>query len=218
MRNDIIEEMSYYPVFLDIRNKRCVAVGGGVIAQRKINMLLDHEAQVTVISPQLCSELEKMAESTITVIRREYQAGDLEGAFVVVAATDNQAINEQVATDASEKGVLINVVDVPALSNFIVPSYLRRGDLTIAVSTNGKSPALARKIRTKLEDAFEQEYADLIAVVEEVRAELKAKGVTTSAEAWQKALDIDDLLDLIRAGQISQAKAKLTQALEEAKL
>jgi len=210
--------MSYYPVFLDIRNKRCVAVGGGVIAQRKINMLLDHEAQVTVISPQLCSELEKMAESTITVIRREYQAGDLEGAFVVVAATDNQAINEQVATDASEKGVLINVVDVPALSNFIVPSYLRRGDLTIAVSTNGKSPALARKIRTKLEDAFEQEYADLIAVVEEVRAELKAKGVTTSAEAWQKALDIDDLLDLIRAGQISQAKAKLTQALEEAKL
>ena len=136
--------MSYYPIFLDIKDKPCVVVGGVTVALRKVTMLLDHEAQVTVISPQLCSELETLAEGNVTVIRREYQSGDLEDAFVVVAATDDQETNEQIATDASKKGMLINVVDVPALSNFIVPSYLRRGDLTVAVSTNGKSPALSR--------------------------------------------------------------------------
>ena len=210
--------MSYYPIFLDIKNKPCVVVGGGSVALRKVNMLLDHEAQVTVISPQLCAELEKMAESTVTVIRREYQSGDLEEALVVVAATNSQVANEQVTREASEKGKLINVVDVPALSNFIVPSYLRRGDLTVAVSTNGKSPALARKIRTELEEKFGVEYAQLIAVVEEVRAELKSKGITVSAETWQQALDLDSLLDLIGSGQSGQAKLKLTEALEEARL
>ena len=210
--------MSYYPVFLDIKNKRCVVVGGGTVALRKVNMLLDHEAQVTVISPQLCSELAKMAESTISLIHREYQTGDLYRAFAVVAATNNPTTNEQVATDASERGVLINVVDVPALSNFIVPSYLRRGDLTIAVSTNGKSPALSRKIRTRLEDVFEQEYADLITVVEGVRAELKSEGIKVSAKTWQEALDLEGLIDLIRSGQPEQAKAKLKETLGEAKI
>ena len=209
--------MSYYPIFLDIKNIRCVVVGGGVVALRKTSMLLDHDAQVTVISPQLCPELEKMAGNTITAVRREYEIGDLKGAFVVVAATDDQTINEQVATDASEKGILINVVDVPALSNFIVPSYLKRGDLTIAVSTNGKSPALSRKIRIKLEEAFEREYAQLIAVVEEVRTELKTKGIEVSSEVWQAALDLDGLLDLIRSGQANQARAKLQESLMEAK-
>lgn len=207
--------MSYYPVFLDIKNQPCVVIGGGSVALRKVNMLLDHEAQVTVISPQLCLELEKMTESTINVIRRDYQSGDVEEAFVVVAATDNPLANEQVAREASEKGKLINVVDVPALSNFIVPSYLRRGDLTVAVSTNGKSPALARKIRTSLEEKFGVEYAQLISMVEEVRSELKVKGITVSTETWQQALDIDSLLDLIRSKQVSQAKAKLLEVLQE---
>ncbi len=207
--------MSYYPVFLDIKNKRCVVIGGGTVALRKVNMLLDHEAQVTVISPQLCSELEKLAENKVRVIRREYLLGDMEEAFVVVAATNNPVANEQIAREASEKGKLINVVDVPALSNFIVPSYLRRGDLTVAVSTNGKSPALARKIRTELEEKFGQEYAPLIAIVEEVRSELKANGIMVSTETWQRALDLDGLLDLIRSGQVSQAKAKLIESLEE---
>jgi len=210
--------MSYYPIFLDIKNRRCVVIGGGIVALRKIAMLLDHEAQVTVISPQLCPELETLAENTITAVWREYETGDLKGAFVVVAATDDQTINEQVATDASEKGILINMVDVPALSNFIVPSYLKRGDLTIAVSTNGKSPALSRKIRTKLEEAFEQEYAQLIAVADEVRTELKTKGIAVSSETWQKALDLDGLLDLIRSGQADQARAKLQESLTEANL
>ncbi len=210
--------MSYYPVFLDIKNKQCVVVGGGTVALRKVNMLLDHAAQVTVISPQLCSELDTMAESTISLIHREYQSGDLKGAFVVVAATNDPVINEQIAGEASDRGILINIVDVPALSNFIVPSYLRRGDLTIAVSTSGKSPALSRKIRTKLEDAFEQEYADLIAMVEEVRAELKSEDIKVSAEMWQEALDLEGLFDLIRSGQSDQAKAKLKEILGEAKI
>ena len=207
--------MSYYPVFLDIKDKKCVVVGGGTVALRKVNMLLDHQARVTVISPRLCDELEEMVDDTITVIQREYQSGDLEDAFVVIAATDDQEINQQIADEASESGKLINVVDVPALSYFIVPSYLRRGDLTVAVSTNGKSPALARKIRTELEEKFPKEYAQLITMVDEVRSESKKKGVTVSADAWQRALDISDLMDFIRSGELSQAKAKLIQALED---
>ncbi len=207
--------MSYYPVFLDIKGKRCVVVGGGTVALRKVEMLLDHEAKVTVISPHLCDELEKL-EKKVEIARREYQSGDIEGAFVVVAATDDPAINERVARDAEERGILINVVDVPALSNFIVPSYLRRGGLTVAVSTGGKSPAMARKLRTELETEFGPEYAGLIAVAEEVRSELKEQEIRVSPDTWQQALELDDLLAIIRSGQKDQAKKKLYQNLLEA--
>ena len=207
--------MSYYPVFLDIKNKRCVVVGGGTVALRKVEMLLDHEAKVTVISPQLCEELEKLGNK-VEIARREYQSGDIEGAFVIVAATDDPGTNEQIARDAEESGILINVVDVPALSNFIVPSYLKRGDLTIAISTGGKSPAMARKLRTELETEFGPEYAGLIAVAEEVRAELKEQEIRVSPDAWQQALELDDLLAIIRSGQKDRAKKKLYQNLLEA--
>ncbi len=206
--------MSYYPAFLDLRNKRCVVVGGGTVALRKVVMLLDHEARVTVISPHFCDELEKLI-GKVEIVRREYQSGDIEGAFLIVAATDDPATNERVAADADKRGILINVVDVPALSNFIVPSYFRRGDLTIAVSTGGKSPALARRIRTELEEEFGPEYADLLAVAEKVRLELKEREIRVAADAWQKALQIDDLLALIRSGQQDQAKEKLYQRLME---
>ncbi|MFO8101241.1 MAG: bifunctional precorrin-2 dehydrogenase/sirohydrochlorin ferrochelatase [Dehalococcoidia bacterium] len=207
--------MSYYPAFLDLRNKRCVVVGGGGVALRKVEMLLEHQAQVTVISPRLCEELERL-EGKVTIAGRGYQKGDLEGAFVVVAATDDPVTNERIATDAEERGMLINVVDVPSLSNFIVPSYLKRGDLTVAVSTGGKSPALARRIRSCLEEEFGPEYADLIAVAEEVRSELKGKGIKVSPDAWQQALEIGELLELIRSGHPAEAKRKLYQTLMEA--
>ena len=135
----------YYPIFLNIRGKRCVVVGGGPVALRKVNILLEHEANVEVISPELCPELSQLAKSrAIQVLQRNYNGGDLQGVFIAIAATDDGEINNKVAEEARAKGVLVNVVDDLEHSDFIVPSQFRRGDIAIAVSTAGKSPALAR--------------------------------------------------------------------------
>ncbi len=208
--------MAYYPVFLDIEGKRCVVVGGGAVGLRKVRMLLDFGANVTVISPHLCSELRELAdEDRVDTVKREYETGDLEEVFLVVAATDDMAINTRVAEEATRKGKLINVVDVPRLSNFIVPSYLRRGDLTVAVSTNGKSPALARKIRTEMERHIGDEYAMLTSLIDEVRCQLKGRDIAPSTGRWQQALDLEALLGLLRSGQHAEAKERLLSLLEE---
>ena len=205
----------YYPVSLDINGKRCVVVGGGEVALRKVNVLLEHEAIVQVISPELCAELEDLyAAGRIMTAKRPYADGDLAGAFVVISATDDVEANRKVAAGAEKLGVLINVVDTPNLSNFIVPSHLRRGDLTVAVSTGGKSPALAHRIKEELENIFGDDYATLLALVGRVRSELRQSGVTATGEDWQRALDINMLLTLIREGKIDEAKQRLMESLE----
>lgn len=205
----------YYPIFLNIRGKRCVVVGGGPVALRKVNILLEHEASVKVISPELCPELSQLAKSrAIQVLQRNYNGGDLQGALITIAATDDGEINNKVAEEARAKGVLVNVVDDSEHSDFIVPSQFRRGDITIAVSTAGKSPALARKIRTRLEEDFGVEYASLALLVDEVRSELKRQGIKVNGYGWQKAIDLDVLIELLRAGQNEKAKATLLANLK----
>jgi siroheme synthase-like protein len=147
-------------------------------------------------------------------VSREYTEGDLDGALLAVAATDNAKTNKKVSEEACRRGILINVVDVPALSNFIVPSCLRRGDLTVAVSTCGKSPALARKVRTELENHFGEEYASLVSTTEQVRTELLRKGIAVPAEAWQQSLNLELLLELLRSGRQDEAKMQLLDMLE----
>ncbi len=206
---------SYYPIFLGLSGKRCVVVGGGQVALRKVRALLEHEAEVKVISPELCPELVQMAEKKIIlVVPRGYNDGDLEGVFVAIAATDDGKINRKVADEARQRGVLVNVVDKPEHSDFIVPSYLRRGALTIAVSTAGKSPALARKIRTRLEKGFGTEYASLALMICEIRSDLKRQGVKVNGDTWQEAIDLDVLTQMLRAGQNERAKATLFTNLE----
>ncbi len=205
----------YFPIFLGLSGKRCVVVGGGEVALRKVRALLEHEAEVKVISPKLCPELAQMAEKKIIqVLPRVYDHGDLEGAFMVIAATDDGMINRKVADEARQRGVLVNVVDDPEQSAFIVPSYLRRGALTIAVSTAGKSPALARKIRTRLEKDFGAEYASLAIIASEVRSELKQQGIKVNGDTWQEAIDLDALTQMLKAGQSEKAKATLLTNLE----
>ena len=205
----------YYPVSLDVSGKRCVVVGGGDVALRKVNVLLEHEAIVQVISPELCPELEDLfIAGRIIAAKRPYADGDLAGAFVVISATDDVEANRKVAAEAEKLGVLINVVDTPNLSNFIVPSHLRRGDLTVAVSTGGRSPALSHRIKEDLENIFGDDYAALIALVGLVRSELRQNGITATGEDWQKALDINMLLTLIREGKNDEAKQRLMESLE----
>ena len=206
--------LAYYPIFLKISGKRCVVVGGGGVARRKVRALLEHGASVEVISPDPSPELDKLAETgEIKVLRRRYQPGDLQGAFLAIAATDNRALNRQVVKEAQDRAVLVSVADDPQDSDFILPSYVRRGALTIAVSTDGVSPALARKIRTRLEKELGDEYASLVRLIGEVRAEVRRRGIKISGDDWQEALDLDLILDLLKRGDEKKAKAVVLDRL-----
>ena len=204
----------YYPIFLNISGKRCVVVGGGQVSLRKVKALLEHRASVEVISPDACPELNKLAEDgEISVLPRSYRAGDLEDAFIVIAATSDRDTNLEVAQEAQRKAVLVNVVDDQDNSDFIAPSYVRRGDITIAVSTAGRSPALARKIRTRLEKDFGDEYASLARLIGEVRVEIKRQRIKVNGEGWQEALDLDLLIKLLKEGDKEKAKTVLVSGL-----
>jgi precorrin-2 dehydrogenase/sirohydrochlorin ferrochelatase len=209
---------SYYPISLEIKGRRCVVVGGGQVALRKVKALLEHGAQVEVISPTLCPELSRLnTAGTISVLRKEYEPGDLGNAFIAIAATTDAGINREVAGEAKQQRILVNVVDTPELSDFIVPSYLCRGALTIAVATAGKSPALARKIRTMIEKDYGEEYASLVDLAAEVRSDLKKRSVKVRGDDWQQALDVNLLVELLRTGQREQARAVLLGNLENRK-
>ncbi len=204
---------NYYPVHLDIADRKCVVVGGGQIAERKALSLLECGARVTIVSPQLTPGLQRLVEQEqVAAIRREYRETDLAGSFLVIAATDDVQVNRAVALDAERNNLLVNVVDDPAHCNFIVPSVVRRGDLVVAVSTGGQSPALARKLRSQLERILAPEYGPLLTLITEVRDELKRDGRRSDPEAWQEALD-EDLIELIRRGMVDQARERIVTAL-----
>jgi precorrin-2 dehydrogenase/sirohydrochlorin ferrochelatase len=205
---------TYYPIFLNIQGRKCVVVGGGEVAERKARALAEQGASVTVISARVCNGLAQLAEQgTIQISRRDFQSGDLEDALIAIAATDDPMVNMEVAREGRVRGVLTNVVDAPEHSDFIVPSLLRRGDISIAVSTGGKSPALARRIRTELEQSFASEYASLALLISEVRQELKRDEIHVDGNAWQRSLDLEPLLDMLKKGEFEQAKQKLLSNL-----
>ncbi|MFQ5826028.1 MAG: bifunctional precorrin-2 dehydrogenase/sirohydrochlorin ferrochelatase [Dehalococcoidia bacterium] len=132
---------AYYPVFLNIAGRRCLVIGGGEVAERKVASLLDCGGRVTVISPRLSPGLEeKQAQGAIEALARDFQPGDLEGAFLVIAATDDPGVNDKIVREARKRGILINVVDQPGECDFIVPSTVHRGELVVAISTGGQKP------------------------------------------------------------------------------
>jgi len=206
---------AYYPVFLNISGRECVVVGGGQVAFRKVKVLLEHGAVVEVVSPNVCPELNQLAESgQIRVLQRSYRVGDLQDVVIAIAATDDSNTNLEVVKEARRKAILVNVVDDAENSDFIAPSYMRRGDVTIAVSTGGRSPALARKIRTRLEKDFGDEYASLAVLLDEVRAEVKRQGIKVNSDAWQETLDLGLLSDLVAKGNSEEAKVILLSNLK----
>jgi siroheme synthase-like protein len=211
-----VQASGYYPIFLNIQGKRCVVIGGGEVALRKVKTLLEHSASVEVVSLELCPELNKLArEGKIKSCAKNYESRDLKGALIAIAATDDAQTNEIISSDARKRGVMVNVVDVPEHSDFIVPSTLTRGDIAIAVSTSGKSPALARKIRTELESKFGDEYTKLAETVSEVRNQLKQEGVSLANEAWQEVLGLDMLTKLLRQNRVREAKDSMLNELRK---
>ena len=203
----------YYPVFIDVNQRRCIFIGGGNIGQEKVEKLLECDAEVFVISPEVNPRVKEMASNNeISWDKREYRQGDLEGAFIAIAATADNKVNRQIAQEATERNVLLNVVDVTHLCTFIAPSVARRGEVTIATSTGGASPALARTFREKLTSSRILEFADLAPILAQARTELREKSVTVVPDHWQTQIT-EELLDMVQAGQSDQAYTVLMNGL-----
>ncbi|HEX2053584.1 MAG TPA: siroheme synthase CysG, partial [Actinomycetota bacterium] len=198
-----------YPVMLEVRGRRCVVVGGGAVGESKVRGLLSAGAEVTVIDPKPTGTLEDLAElGGVTLVRRAYRKGDLAGAFVAIAATDDGATNSEIFAEAQQERVLLNAVDDSQYCHFAVPSIVRRGDLLLTLSTGGKAPALAKRLRKGLASQFGEEYATLVDLLAEVReAALAVRDVDFDewAARWEAALE-DDLIGLVRAGRYGEVK------------
>jgi precorrin-2 dehydrogenase/sirohydrochlorin ferrochelatase len=193
----------YYPLCLDIAGRLCVVVGGGNVAERKVGRLLACSARVEVVGKILTPALAALIkEGAIVHHAADYHEDQLRGAFLVIGATDSDDVNERIARDARVRGIPMNIVDDPARCDFILPSVVERGDLTIAVTTGGRSPALAKKLRAELESAYGPEYATLVAILGELREKVIAEG-RPSAEnrALFEAVISSDILEHIRAGR-----------------
>jgi len=189
--------LKYYPVFWDIADKKCVVVGGGEVAARKVQRLLDCGAKVSVISPELHPELIALKKDRrISHISAVYESKYIDSASMVIGATDNEEINAAVSQDASAKGIPVNIVDDPQKCDFILPSIVERGDLAIAIGTGGKSPALARHLRQDLEARYGAEYEIFLRILGDLRSQMtKNAGV---AKSWFDSLIASGILELIR--------------------
>jgi siroheme synthase-like protein len=164
------------PIALKVKGKKCVVVGGGEVAAQKVKQLLECSASVIIVSPNLCLELEKLAaEGRIQWLPKRYEPSVLDGAFLTFACTDDQQVNRQVFADCDACGILCNVVDVPELCHFYMPSILRRGDLVITVSTSGNSPAFAKKVRLFLESLIGDEFGLLVELLGELKEEIRSR-------------------------------------------
>jgi precorrin-2 dehydrogenase/sirohydrochlorin ferrochelatase len=203
----------YYPVSLDLRGHACLVVGGGSVGEGKVEGLLAAGARVTVVSPTLTPRLQAWAVAgRITHHDRKYRERDLDGQRLAFVATSHREVTELVAADARRRGIWINAADDPIYCDFLLPSVLRRGRLVVAVSTGGASPALAGRVRRDLEHRLAPEYAELVDLAAEVRAELRAESRRPGGEVWREALD-GELIELLSQGKRDEAKARLLDRL-----
>lgn len=210
--------MSYFPICLDLAGRPCVVIGGGRVAERKIRGLLDCGAAVTVISPELTPALHGLAQGGGIRWRKQcYTEGDLAGAFMVISATDDRPTQEKVYGEAQQRSLLLNVADVPELCNFILPAVVRRGELIVAVSTGGRSPALARRLRRELECRFGPEYGVLVDIMGALRPFVLAVSSDCSAnkELFTQLLH-DDILVWVRAGNRKEMEGHFAAVLGDA--
>ncbi|MCW8827692.1 MAG: siroheme synthase CysG [Gammaproteobacteria bacterium] len=209
--------MDFLPIFMNIRGQRCLIVGGGEVAARKAALLLQAGADINLVSPELLGNLKDMyAEGRIHFRQGTFEEGDLEGVSLVIAATDDEAVNRRVSELARARRLPVNVVDNPDLCTFILPSIIDRSPVQIAVSTGGSSPVLARLLRTRLEAAIPSAYGRLAAMVEQFRDEVKARfsNVNARRKFWEEVMQ-GKIAELVFSGQDGAAEAELKRAVAE---
>ncbi len=207
--------MGYYPVYLDLRGRSCVVIGGGHLAEEKVRGLLDAGAAVTVISPEAGEEIREAAGTgRIAWLPRGYQPGDLAGATLAFVAGQDPETVGAVWREGAERGVLINTIDDVPHCGFIAPSIVRRGDLTVAISTSGKAPALAVRLRQQLEGMLGDEHARFLQMAGTIRQPLaeRCPDFATRRELWYRLVD-SDVLDLLRSGDEAAARARFGEIL-----
>jgi siroheme synthase-like protein len=204
---------NYYPIYVNLRGQLCVVVGGGKIAEGKVEGLLTVGAKVKIISPELTSHLHELVEQNqITYIARTYQPGDLTGAFMVICATDQVEINHKVWQEASANRQLVNVVDDTPRCNFIAPAILRKGDLTLAISTAGKAPALAVRLKERFQEQLGAEYERFLELSGQLREPLArhVPDFETRRALWYELVD-SDALNLLAQGDEPAALETISQ-------
>ena len=205
--------MGYFPVSLELAGRRCVVIGGGAVAERRIEALLAAGAEVTVVSPELTSLLTAMAAvGRIRHVARGYHAGDLQGAVLALTATADPAVTAAVAVEARASAVWLNAADDPTHCDFMLPAVVRRGILTVAVASGGASPALTRALREHLDATLGAEWAALGELAAEARRELRAAGRSADAGAWRRALAAD-VRELLATGRVDEARRRLCARL-----
>ena len=206
--------MNYYPIFLNLKGKKAVVVGGGRVAERKILSLIKAGASVTVVSPSLTKRLLRVrSQKKIRHLPRRFRGNDLREAFLVVSATDSFATNREVAANAP---ALVNVVDVPSECNFIAPSVLKRGPLVIAISTSGVSPALSKTLRKELEGLYGSEFSAYLKFLKRVRVKALIEiGHRKRRETFLKSLASQKILLTLREKGIDAVKKVVTERLKK---
>lgn len=207
--------MSYYPIFLDVRGKRCVVIGGGAMAAQKAAGLAEAGARVDVYAPLAMPSL---LDLPVAVFRRPYRRGDLAGARLAIDAAGEARLTAVAREEADAEGVLLNVVDVPAECDFIAPAVVKRGPLQVAISTSGESPFLAAALRRRLEADLGEEWRELVKLVGALRRDLRRRGVSLSSQTdlYQRVLD-SPVLDLLRQGASAAARREIARLAEEAR-
>jgi siroheme synthase-like protein len=215
MERTMAPEGDYYPVMLNLTGERCLVVGGGSVALRKVKGLLAAGAQVSVVAPLVDERLKTL--KGLEIQERPFRTTDLHHARLVVVATDDATLNRTVARDARDLGVLVNVVDCPALCSFILPATLKEGPVQVSVSTGGSSPTLARKLRDTLQASIGPEYGTLAQILGEVRAQVIER--VTEPEARARLFDRlgdEEFLALVRRGETDKARAEMQRLIDEA--
>ncbi len=216
--------MNYYAAFLDLRGRLCVVVGGGEVAERKVEALVASGAVVRVVAPEFTELIRKFAEEgRVELVKRPYREGDLEGAWLAIAATDDPEVQKAVKEEAERRRIFCNVVDQPELCSFIVPSVVNRGRLKIAISTSGASPAAARRIRERLEEEFGREWEVFLELMHLWRKEVLKRGLpekdrraiftrlaTSAIPNWIKQGDLHYVEAVARKEGLSLPKELLT--------
>lgn len=202
-----------YPVNLVLAGRSCLVVGGGRVAVTKVRGLLEAEALVTVVAPEVDDRIAELADAgTVALEQRTYRRGEVSGHRLVIAATGDPAVNQQVYDDGEAAGVWVNSADDPERCSLVLPARVRQGRLTVTVSTGGHSPAVASWLRARLADELGPEYDQLIGLLSEAREVVRAQGIGTEQLDWRAALD-SGILDLVRAGRLEDAKERLRACL-----
>ena len=209
--------MKYYPIFLDIKDKNCLVVGGGAVGIRKALTLEKCGARVRLISALFPDDvLSKLAGSTVRFETKEYEKRDIRAVFLVFAATNSDELNQKIKKDAADLNILCNVADSPDYSDFLVPSIVDKGDLMLAISTSGASPAMAKRIRKDLEIYFDDAYPRLLSLLRNIRKKLLKAGHAPDEhkKALSRLLD-KNILDLVRQEDEAAIDALLSEIFGE---